>query len=141
VVFVEDLKVKNMSRRAKPKQDETGKFLPNGQAQKSGMNKSIADAGWSQFIDILTFKAEKAGQLVVKVDPRGTSQHCSECLNRVPKELRDRWHSCPHCGLELDRDSNSSILIKKVGLGVSLTIARSKRTSSERSPRYTALSS
>jgi putative transposase len=141
VLFVEDLKVKNMSRRAKPKQDETGKFLPNGQAQKSGMNKSIADAGWSQFIEILTFKAEKAGQAVIKVDPRGTSQHCSQCLNRVPKELRDRWHSCPHCGLELDRDTNSAILIKKVGLGVSLTIKRSKRTSSERSPRYTALSS
>jgi putative transposase len=69
VVFVEDLKVKNMSRRAKPKQDETGKFLPNGQAAKAGLNKSIADAGWSQFVDILTFKAEKAGQRVVKVDP------------------------------------------------------------------------
>jgi putative transposase len=141
VIFVEDLKVKNMSRRAKPKQDETGRFLPNGQAQKSGMNKSIADAGWSQFIEILSFKAQRAGCLVIEVDPRGTSQHCSECLNRVPKELRDRWHSCLHCGLELDRDSNSAILIKKVGLGVSLTIKRSKRNSSERSPRYTALSS
>jgi putative transposase len=118
VVFVEDLKVKNLSRRAKPKQDETGKFLPNGQAAKSGLNKSIADAGWSQFIDILTFKAEKAGQRVVKVDPKGTSQHCSVCLNKVPKELSERWHSCPHCGNEMDRDTNAAILIKKVGLGI-----------------------
>jgi putative transposase len=75
VVFVEDLNVKNMSRRAKPKQDETGKFLPNGQSAKSGLNKSIADAGWSQFIDILTFKAEKAGQRVVKVNlPKSSSE-------------------------------------------------------------------
>lgn len=126
VIFVEDLSVKNMSRRAKPLQDETGKHLPNGQSQKAGLNKSIADAGWSQFIEILTFKAARAGLKVIKVNPHGTSQHCSGCLNKVPKELSDRWHSCP-CGLQLDRDTNAAILIKKVGLGVVLTIKRSTR--------------
>lgn len=119
VVFVEDLAVKNMSRRCKPKPNNEGGFAPNGQSAKSGMNKSIADAGWSQFVDILTVKAESAGQKVVKVDPKGTSQHCSKCLNHVPKILKDRWHSCSECGLEVDRDINSAILIKKVGLGVS----------------------
>lgn len=131
VVFVEDLNVKNMSRRAKPKQGETGKFLPNGQAAKSGLNKSIADAGWSQFVDILTFKAEKAGQRVVKVDPKGTSQHCSVCLNKVPKDLSERWHSCPHCGNEMDRDTNAAVLIKKVGLGIA-SLKNAQRTSVRR---------
>lgn len=131
VIFVENLKVKNLSKRAKPKQDETGKFLPNGQAAKSGLNKSIADAGWASFLDILSFKAEKAGQKVVKVDPYGTSQHCSSCLNKVPKELSERWHSCPHCALEIDRDTNSAILIKKLGLDVSLSIKRSRRNPRE----------
>ena len=132
VVFVEDLNVKNMSRRAKPKQDETGQFLPNGQAAKSGLNKSIADAGWSQFIKILTFKAEKAGKKVVKVNPYGTSQHCSNCLNRAPKELSERRHSCSSCGLEMDRDTNAAILIKKVGLGIaSLKKARKPKGSRE----------
>ena len=145
VVFVEELSVKNMSRRVKPKQDETGdrsncfpalkagkacgRYLPNGQSQKSGMNKSIADAGWAQFVDILTFKAGKAGLKVIKVDPRGTSQHCSSCLNKVPKELSDRWHFCSNCGLSLDRDTNAAILIKKLGLGVFLSIKRSTRKS------------
>jgi len=50
VVFVEDSYDQNMSRRAKPKQDKLGSFLPNGQSAKAGLNKSIADAGWSQFI-------------------------------------------------------------------------------------------
>jgi len=119
-VFVEDLQVANMTRRCKPKQDDSGNYLPNNQATKSGLNKSFADAGLSQFVEILTSKAEKAGLLVVKVDPRGTSQHCSECLNRVPKELKDRWHLCPNCGLMLDRDLNSAILIQKVGLDTAL---------------------
>lgn len=131
VVFVEDLSVKNMSKRVKPKQDETGKFLPNGQSAKSGLNKSIADAGWSQFIEILSVKAERAGQRVIKINPKGTSQHCSACLSYAPKELSDRWHSCPHCGLQLDRDTNAAVLIKKVGLGVVLTIKRSRRNSRE----------
>ncbi len=133
IVFVEDLQVKNMSRRCKPKQDDSGKYLPNGQSRKTGLNKSFADAGLSQFVDILSYKfvdilsykAEKAGLKVIKVDPKGTSQHCSNCLNRVPKQLFDRWHCCYHCGLILDRDLNSGELIKKVGLGVSLTIKRS----------------
>lgn len=146
VIFVENLKVKNMSRRAKPKQDETGakssgrkkappgrlsKFLPNGQAAKSGLNKSIADAGWASFLDILSFKAEKAGQKVVKVDPYGTSQHCSSCLNKVPKALSERWHECPNCSLSIDRDINSAILIKKLGLDVSLSIKRSRKNPRE----------
>jgi putative transposase len=135
IVFVEDLSVKNMSRRAKPKQDKAGSFLANGQSAKSGLNKSIADAGWSQFIEILTVKAERAGQKVIKVNPKGTSQHCSSCLNYVPKKLSDRWHSCPHCSLQLDRDTNAAVLIKKVGLGVVLTIKRSRKTTSKRSPR------
>jgi putative transposase len=131
VVFVENLKVKNMSRQCKSKQNETGKFLPNGQSAKSGLNKSIADAGWASFVDILSFKAENAGQRVIKVDPYGTSQHCSNCLNKVPKTLSERWHSCPSCSLEVDRDTNSAILIKKLGLDVSLSIKRSRKNPRE----------
>ncbi len=138
VIFVEKLSINNMNRRCKPKLDETGKFLPNGQAAKSGLNKSIADVGWGGYVDILVVKAERAGQKVIKVNPRGTSQHCSNCLNEVPKVLSDRWHSCNACGLEMDRDANSAILIKKVGLGVSLTLKRSRGTTSKRSPHRPA---
>jgi putative transposase len=142
VIFIEDLKIRNMTKRCKPKLDETGKYLPNGQAAKSGLNKSFADAGLGQFIEILSFKAVgeacarriNAGVKVVKVNPRNTSQFCSTCLNVVSKELSDRWHSCPHCSTELDRDLNSAILIKKVGLGVKLTIKRSRKHPREATP-------
>ena len=129
VIFVENLKVSNMARRNKPKQDEHGNFLPNGQSAKSGLNKSFADAGIAGFLnEILPYKAGRAGRLVVKVNPAGTSQHCAICLNRVTKELGDRWHECPHCGASMPRDLNSGILIKKVGLGVaSLKNANSRK--------------
>ena len=119
VFFVEDLQVSNMTRKAKPKQDENGKYLPNGQSAKSGLNKSFNDAAIAGFLnEIFPYKAGKAGKKVVKVNPKGTSQYCSNCLNRVSKELSDRWHSCSHCGVELQRDVNSGILIQKVGLGI-----------------------
>ena len=133
MVFIEDLKVGNMARKNKPKQADDGTYLPNGQTAKSGLNKSFADAGISGFLnDILPYKAEKAGRLVVKVNPRGTSQHCAICLNRVPKELSDRWHNCPHCGVSMQRDHNSALLIKKVGLGIaSLKNAKSRKRDGE----------
>nr|WP_033374001.1 RNA-guided endonuclease TnpB family protein [Spirulina subsalsa] len=139
VIFVEEIKVSNMSRRNKPKQGEDGVFLPNGQSAKSGLNKSFADAGIAGFLnEILPFKAAKAGKMVVKINPAGTSQHCAICLNRVPKKLSDRWHDCPHCGASMPRDVNSGVLIKKVGLGHRLTIKRESGATRRRSPRCTA---
>jgi putative transposase len=77
VVVFEDLQVDNMRHRPKPKQDENGKYLPNGAAAKGGLNKSILDAGWSAFVALCASKAEEAGCTVVKVAPHDTSQVCS----------------------------------------------------------------
>jgi putative transposase len=89
VIFVEDLKVSNMAKRNKPKQDEEGKFLPNGQSAKSGLNKSFADAGIAGFLnEILPYKAERAGRLVVKVNPAGTSQPKSNVSQHGSKRAK-----------------------------------------------------
>ncbi len=79
---------------------------------KTHLSKSILDAGWGEFIAIVTIKAERAGRLAVAVNPNGTTQECSGCGVKVPKTLKDRWHSCPNCGLELDRDHNAAKNIK-----------------------------
>jgi putative transposase len=104
----EDLQIENMTATPAPKQDEQGKYLPNGAAAKGGLNKSILDAGWGAFITMCRHKAEEAGGTVVKVAPHGTSQACSGCGCLVEKDLSVRWHSCPHCGTELDRDHNAA---------------------------------
>jgi len=129
VIFVEDLKLKNLIRRNKPK-TENGNFIPNGQSSSSGMNKSWLDAAHGAFIQILQWVAWKLSKSVVKVDSWGTSQFCHACLNKVPKTLSDRWHSCD-CGAEINRDENSAILVKSVGLGLALrkTAPRGKSSS------------
>lgn len=77
--------------------------------------KSVHDAGWSSFIQKLAYKAESAGRVLVKVDPRGTSQLCT-CGARVPKSLRQRRHDCVECGLSAPRDQVSAQLILGRGL-------------------------
>ncbi|MDQ2903290.1 MAG: transposase [Chloroflexota bacterium] len=117
VIVFEDLQVKNLTRAPKPKQDEaTGQYLPNGAAAKAGLNKSILDAGWATFTERVSVKAASAGCTVVFVDPFKTSQKCSGCGKEGPhKDLAERVHRCPHCGLVLDRDINAAINILRDG--------------------------
>lgn len=78
-----------------------------------GLARSIADASWSQFMGILSDKAAEAGSMVVRVNPRGTTQDCSNCGTVVPKTLRDRVHHCTACGLLDSRDINAAKNILK----------------------------
>ena len=110
VLVFEDIKASNLTRKPKPKKDETGKYLPNGAAAKGGLNTSILDAGWGMFVAICSCKAEEAGRTLLKGDPKFTSQICSGCGTVRKKDLSERWHSCD-CGAELDRDVNAAINI------------------------------
>jgi len=90
---------------------------------KTRLSKSILDAGWGNFIEIFTRKAENTGKMTVAVNPNGTTQNCSNCDVKVPKTLRDRVHKCT-CGLELDRDLNAAINIRKLAEGHPVSKAR-----------------
>ena len=85
--------------------------------QNHCLAQSISDAAWGQFIAILVGKAEGAGRQMIAVHPRDTSQTCI-CGEPVPKDLSERWHHCPRCGLALPRDQVSARLIKTLGLAV-----------------------
>jgi putative transposase len=115
IIVFEKLQMKNLTRRPKAKQDEvTGQYLPNGASAKTGLNKSMLDAGWGELTEMMSAKAAWAGRTVVFVNPYKTSQLCSGCGAEVKKELSDRWHSCK-CGTELDRDTNAAKLILQLG--------------------------
>jgi putative transposase len=79
-----------------------------GMVKHPYLAKHIHDASWGQFTRLLKCKAESAGRIAKAIDPRGTSQTCSQCRNKVPKTLAQRWHRCPHCGIKLHRDLNSA---------------------------------
>ncbi|NEN91877.1 MAG: IS200/IS605 family element transposase accessory protein TnpB [Okeania sp. SIO3H1] len=97
---------------------------------KTSLSKSINDAGWGKFLSILTVKAGNAGQKTIVVNPKNTSQDCSNCGEKVKKELNIRTHSCPHCGIVIDRDLNAAINIKNRAVGHSVLKARGARCNS-----------
>jgi len=97
IVIVEDLKIKNM-------------------VKNRHLAKSIHDAGWGTFKNMLNYKCERNGGKLVKVKPHYTSQNCSTCGQTVQKALSIRTHICKHCGTILDRDHNAAKNIEKAGL-------------------------
>ncbi|MFB0544617.1 MAG: RNA-guided endonuclease InsQ/TnpB family protein, partial [Asgard group archaeon] len=88
----------------------------NGLIKISYNAQNIMDSSWNRFAQFLSYKAERAGKTVVEVNPRGTSQECYKCGKEVKKSLAVRTHKCPYCGLEIDRDYNSSFVVLKRGL-------------------------
>jgi putative transposase len=90
---------------------------------RSRLAKSILDAAWGAFLDILTYKAASAGGQVVRINPRYTTQKCSKCGELVQKSLPVRTHICPWCGYVADRDVNAAQNILQAGAPPSGTVA------------------
>jgi len=75
------------------------------------LGKHIIDAGWNKFTNMICYKAEEAGCRVIFVEAKNTTQECSNCHRIVEKQLSDRIHHCPFCGLMMDRDLNAALNI------------------------------
>lgn len=116
LIVHEDLKIANMIRRPAPRPAGDGSYLPNGAASKSGLNRSIQDAGWGQLLSFIAYKAEDAGRNVIAVNPRHTSVRCTQCghtasANRV---VQAAFH-CQACGHRAHADVNAAINILRAG--------------------------
>ncbi|MFB6156314.1 MAG: RNA-guided endonuclease InsQ/TnpB family protein [Haloferacaceae archaeon] len=96
-VFVEDLNVRGM-------------------LESGGNARNKAEVGWRDFISVLKHHGKKHGCHVVEVEPAGTSKECAACGVETEKPLWVREHSCPSCGLELDRDWNAALNVLSRGL-------------------------
>ncbi len=102
-VGVEDLRIKNM-------------------VKNHCLAKSISDAGWGQFLSFMAYKAEEAGILFLRVNPRNTSKACSvPGCGYIYKDmtLSVREWTCPSCGTTHERDVNAAaeidnILVRKI---------------------------
>ncbi|MFF4738125.1 RNA-guided endonuclease InsQ/TnpB family protein [Streptomyces sp. NPDC001262] len=100
-IGVEDLAVKGLAR--------------------TRLAKSVHDAGWSQFVHMLEYKAVRYGRTLVKIGRfEPTSQVCSQCgAKDGPKPLHVRTWTCATCGAVHDRDHNAAKNVKTAaGLAV-----------------------
>ncbi|MFD1485747.1 RNA-guided endonuclease InsQ/TnpB family protein, partial [Lacticaseibacillus baoqingensis] len=83
---------------------------------------SIADVGWRTLLDMLAYKADLYGRQFVTVDPRNTTQTCSDCGFVMADEqkltLADRKWTCPQCGAFHIRDHNAAKNILAKGLAL-----------------------
>lgn len=112
VVYVEDLKVSNMSRSAKGTIENPGKNVK----AKSGLNRSILDQGWSMFREMLAYKLAWRGGKLVAVSPAYTSQRCPKC-GHVAKENRKSQSvfCCVECGHSANADHVGAINVLRAG--------------------------
>ena len=84
-----------------------------GMVRHPNLSKSIHDASWNLFVNVLTNKVEETGRKVIRKVAAYTSQTCSDCGQRLPEkiDLSVRLFVCPFCGLTADRDTNAAINI------------------------------
>jgi IS605 OrfB family transposase len=90
----------------------------NGKEQRRAMHQ------WSfnRLRDLLVYKAEERGCMVVAIDPHHTSQCCSRCddVHRSNRQSQSRF-KCQNCGFELNADLNSS---RNLGLKYLASVGR-----------------
>jgi putative transposase len=109
LIVIEDLKVASMVRRPKPRPCPDGTYEPNGAAAKSGLNRSIQDAGWGELARMLEYKAADAGRELRVVAPQFTSQRCSKCEHTDEASRRSQAvFRCTACGFEDHADVNAA---------------------------------
>jgi putative transposase len=115
VIVHEDLRIANMTRSASGTIDAPGRNV----AQKSGLNRSILDAGWGVFLAVLAHKAESAGRELIAVDPANTSRTCARC-GHCAKENRvtQAAFRCTACGHTAHADVNAAVNILRAGLAL-----------------------
>ncbi len=93
VIAIEDLKTKNLQKN-------------------HHLAKSIANASWRMFRQMLEYKCEWYGKKLIAVDPKNTSRICSKCgYNSGAKPLEIREWTCSKCQTKHDRDINAAVNI------------------------------
>jgi putative transposase len=105
--------ISGMMRRCRAKVDKkTGRFLKNGQSRKKGLNRSISDAGWGELILKINYLAAKQGKIVIKVNPKHSSQECRNCGN-IDRSNRDSENFiCTECGYHEHADIGAAKTIR-----------------------------
>ena len=114
----EDLNIKGMTKKPRAKQDEAGRYLPNGRAAKKGLAKSILASAWGLTEQFLRYKAARKNALVVSVPAMYSSQECAECGHVAKENRKGSRFKCVSCGHEDHADANASRNIRRRGIAL-----------------------
>ncbi|MEH2376373.1 RNA-guided endonuclease InsQ/TnpB family protein [Nostoc sp.] len=118
-IALEDLNISGLLKRCKVKTDEiTGRFLKNGQSKKKGLNRAISDASWADLILKIEYLAVKQGKVVIKINPKHSSQECRNC-GHIDKSNRDgEKFICTQCGYHEHADIGAAKTIRDRALSI-----------------------
>jgi len=126
-VAVEELKTKNMTRSAKGTAEEPGKNVK----AKSGLNREILNVGWFEIQRQLDYKLDAIGGELDAVDPKHTSQSCSECGHTEQENRKSQAKfKCTNCGHTENADRNAAKNILSRSRFSSVTSSRTGLTGS-----------
>lgn len=112
IIALEDLKLKNMTKRAKPKRGKHGRgYARNNANAKSSLNRSLLNVALGKLGDFIKYKANDYGKAVVEVSPAGTSQTCHMCGEKnTIRPQQDTLICLNGCGT-FHADDNASIVV------------------------------
>ena len=117
LIVLEALKIQNLVRRPKAKQDPvTGKWLKNRAAQKAGLNKAILLSCWGTIATQVKYKGFRASALVLSVPAAYSSQECSACQHTHPDNRHEQAFVCKRCGHTAHADTNAGRVIAGRGI-------------------------
>ncbi|MEV8371255.1 transposase [Kribbella sp. NPDC056861] len=135
IIRVEDLRIAQMTARPKPKADpgRPGRYLPNRQRAKAGLNRGVLSNGWGLLVQRLEHKAPGR---VEKVNPAYTSRTCSVCGHCARENRKSQAvFRCVSCGHQANADVNAAVNIA-AGRAVSARGETPERVSSKREPQH-----
>lgn len=122
-IAIEDIKWRNLTASSKGTKEEPGKNVK----QKAGLNRSMLRVGLYEIRRQLTYKCSWYESDLVIIDPKNTTQTCSNCGSLKKDEeklnLSNRVYNCNNCGVSIDRDINSAKNIEQKAFRKSLTCA------------------
>ncbi|MFG2944703.1 RNA-guided endonuclease InsQ/TnpB family protein [Streptomyces adustus] len=90
---------------------------------RTKLAKSVHDAGWTAFVSMLEYKAQRYGRILVRIGRfEPTSRTCSTCATvGGPKPLNIRQWTCTACGTLHDRDHNAALNVQQAA-GLAATV-------------------
>lgn len=106
-IIIGDLEVKKMAKKT----NKGTKISPQQKKAKKTLHHSVQNTGsMGRFAQFLTYKAEKIGKRVIRIDESNTTKVCAKCGKKERRMLSERTIQCD-CGNNIDRDLNSAINI------------------------------